>query len=321
MSDQPRTLYGGQAVIEGVMIRGRTRAAVSVRRPSGTIARHALPLSSWANSSARRIPFIRGVLVLLETLTIGMKSLTISAQEAAGEDDGKEAELSAASMGLMLVVSILLAVGIFFLIPLFASRWAESAGAGPFLANVFEGALRLFLFIAYIWLIGRMKDIQRVFGYHGAEHMAVAAHEAGQPLTVKTVRRFPKAHPRCGTSFLMTVVVVSIILFVLIPREPFWFLFGSRLVLIPVIAAISYEFIRYAGTHSNLLWVRILGAPNLMLQELTTREPDDQMIEVAIDAMNYAIALDTGKVLPGDVSPGGAANPMRPAEADLTEER
>jgi uncharacterized protein YqhQ len=320
MSDQPRTLYGGQAVIEGVMIRGRTRAAVSVRRPTGAIARHALPLSSWANGSARRMPLIRGVLVLLETLMIGMKSLTISAQEAAEEEDGKDAEISAVGMGLMLVVSMLLAVGIFFLIPLFASRWTESAGAGPFLANVIEGALRLFLFIAYIWLIGRMKDIQRVFGYHGAEHMAVAAHEAGEPLTVKTVRRFPKEHPRCGTSFLMTVVVVSIILFVLIPREPFWFLLGSRIVLIPVIASISYEFIRYAGTHGHLLWVRILGAPNLMLQELTTRVPDDQMIEVAIDAMNYAIALDAGKALPGEAMHGVDGN-AHTAESDLPIER
>ena len=305
-------LYGGQAVIEGVMIRGRTQAAISVRRPGGDIVRRNIPLEGWANRSARRIPALRGVLVLLETLLIGMKSLTISANEAAQEEDGPPEDISGLTMGLMLLISLGLGISIFFLAPLFASRGIESLGASELVANILEGAFRLGLFIGYVWLIGRLKDVQRVYGYHGAEHMAVSAHEAGVPLTVKSVRRFPEAHPRCGTSFLMTVVIVSILLFILIPRDPLWLLIGSRIVLLPVIASISYELIRYAGTHPSRFWVRLLGWPNLLMQSLTTRRPDDSMIEVAIDAMEYALALDSGEiVLQGEgvvaTDPGAAA--------------
>ena len=178
------------------------------------------------------------------------------------------------------------------MIPLFASRGVESLIESAVVANIVEGLIRLVLFLGYIWLIGWMSDIKRVFGYHGAEHMVVAAHEAGAPLDVASVRRFSTAHPRCGTAFLLTVVLVSILLFMAIPREPFWLLFTSRLILIPPIAAISYELIRFAGTHSEMAVVRFLSSPNLLLQKMTTRQPDDGMIEVAIDAMNYAQALD-----------------------------
>lgn len=289
-----KVLYGGQAVVEGVMIRGRDHAALSIRRDDHTIARHEIDLRGWSGLRARRIPMLRGVIVLAETLTVGMKALTISASEAAPPDEktGEREDYGKGSIAVMLLISLIAGIGIFFLLPLGLSQLAVTAGGNDLTANIVEGAVRLLIFIAYIWLIGRMDDIRRVFGYHGAEHMAVAAHESGQPLTIESVRRFPEAHPRCGTSFLMTVVVVSILLFIFIPRDPWWLLLGSRIVLIPVIGAISYELIRYAGTHSTQIWVRMIGAPNLWLQNLTTRPPDDSMIEVAIDAMNYALELD-----------------------------
>lgn len=294
-SETPRrVLYGGQAVVEGVMIRGRDHAALSIRRDDGTIVRHSIDLSWWSNLRIRKIPVLRGVAVLAETLVVGMQALSISATEASPPDEktGEREELGKGGMAVMLFLSLVVGIGIFFLLPLFVSRLAENAGANAFTANVVEGLVRLLIFVGYIWLIGRMNDIRRVFGYHGAEHMSVAAHEAEEPLTIDSVRRFPEAHPRCGTSFLLTVVVVSILLFIFIPREPVWLLIGSRIVLIPVITAISYELIRYAGMHSTQFWVRMLGAPNLWLQELTTRPPEDAMIEVAIDAMNYALELD-----------------------------
>ncbi len=294
-----RTLYGGQAVIEGVMIRGRSQAAVTVRKASGDIVRHAIPLEGWSNNKARQLPLTRGVLVLLETLIMGMKALTISANEAVEDPDnpdgpGEEGSQAISTGGMIVMLLIALAIGIlvFFMIPLFASSGVEALIDSAVVANIVEGLIRLVLFLGYIWLIGWMSDIKRVFGYHGAEHMVVAAHEAGAPLEVASVRRFSTAHPRCGTAFLLTVVLVSILLFMAIPREPFWLLVTSRLVLIVPIAAISYELIRFAGTHSDMAVVRWLSSPNLLLQRMTTRQPDDSMIEVAIEAMNYAQELD-----------------------------
>jgi len=310
-------LYGGQAVIEGVMIRGQRRAALAVRRPDGLIIRRSIPLENWANSSLRNIAMIRGVLVLLETLLVGMKSLTISANEAAIDDSAAEddAQLSNVAMATLLGVSLVLGIVIFFLIPVFVSRLVENAGANNFYANLVEGGIRLGLFIAYVWIIGKMNDIKRVFGYHGAEHMVVHAHEAHEPLTVESVRRFPPAHPRCGTSFLMTVVLVSIIMFMFFPRDPFWFLVVSRIILVPIIAGISYEFIRYAGTHQGNIWVRLFNAPNILLQDLTTRPPDEGMIEVAITAIEYAIAIDEERATPSDEASQMSSDPFEPINA------
>lgn len=294
-------LYGGQAIIEGVMIRGQSRAALAVRRPDGLIIRRSIPLESWANSSLRNIALLRGVLVLLETLLVGMKSLTISANEAAADENPEDdAQLSNVAMATLLGVSFVLGIVIFFLIPVFISRLVDHSGANNFVANLVEGGIRLALFIGYVWIIGKMNDIKRVFGYHGAEHMVVHAREAGEPLTVESVRRFPPAHPRCGTSFLMTVVLVSIVMFMFFPREPFWFLVVSRIILVPIIAGISYEFIRFAGTHQGNILVRLFNSPNLLLQDLTTRQPDDGMMEVAITAIEYAIAIDEERAAPSD---------------------
>jgi uncharacterized protein YqhQ len=312
-------LYGGQAVIEGVMIRGQSRAALAVRRPDGVIVRRSIPLENWANSSLRSVFLLRGVLVLLETLLVGMKSLTISANEAAADENPEDdQQLSSLAMATLLTVSLILGIGIFFLIPVFVSRLVENAGANDFYANLVEGGIRLALFIGYVWLIGKMNDIKRVFGYHGAEHMVVHAHEAGEPLTVESVKRFPPAHPRCGTSFLMTVVLVSIIMFMFFPRDPFWFLIVSRIILVPIIAGISYEFIRYAGTHQNNIWIRMFNAPNILLQDLTTRQPDQGMMEVAITAIDYAMAMDEERATPSDDASELSTDPYVPLNGSVT---
>ena len=291
--DTPHRMYGGQAIIEGVMIRGVKGCAVAVRRADGSIHRETIPLLGWANGNLRRIPFIRGILVLAETLVIGMRAYTIGANQQikdAGEDE--DAEIGAFGMGLMTAIAFAFGIAIFFLLPLFISRPFEEQS--DFLANVMEGVARLVIFLVYIWAIGLMKDIKRMYGYHGAEHMTIHAYERGLPLTHSAIRKFSPAHPRCGTSFLLTVVIVSIILFMFVPREPLWMLVGSRIVLIPVIAAASYEFIRFTGTHSGNLIADLIGQPNLWLQKLTTAQPDDEMIEVAVAAMHSAIEIDEG---------------------------
>ena len=287
----PRALYGGQAIIEGVMIRGARACSVAVRRADGSIHHESIPLLTWANGRLRRVPFVRGILVLVETLVIGMRAYTIGANQQikdAGEDES--AEIGTLGMGLMTAFAFIFGIALFFLLPLFISRPVEAQS--DFLANVVEGTARLVIFLVYIWAIGFMKDIKRMYGYHGAEHMTIHAHENGLPLITSEIRKFSPAHPRCGTSFLLTVVVASIILFMFIPRDPLWMLIGSRIVLIPVIAALSYEFIRFTGLHSGNVMADMVGKPNLWLQKLTTAQPDDEMIEVAVSAMQTAIEID-----------------------------
>jgi uncharacterized protein YqhQ len=242
--------------------------------------------------------------VLAETLTLGMKALAVSANAALPQeegDDGEPAEeqsLGGLALGGMIALSLTLAIVIFFIIPLFLSRGLESFGWNYWAANAGEGGIRILLFLAYIWLIGRMSDIQRLYGYHGAEHMAVHAHENGDPLTPEGLRLHPTAHSRCGTAFLLTVVLVSIVAFMFFPRDPLWIHFASRIVLIPVVAAVSYEIIRFNGRHADWWWVKVVAWPSLLLQNLTTKQPDDGQCEVAIASMQAAIALDNGEAIP-----------------------
>jgi uncharacterized protein YqhQ len=210
--------------------------------------------------------------------------------EAEGEEIGKGA------MAAMLTFSLALAIAIFFVVPLLASIGLEGALGSDLASNIAEGLIRLALFLVYIVLIGRMEQIRRVFMYHGAEHMTVHAQEHREPLEVERVRRYPTAHPRCGTAFLLTVMVVAIVVFSLVGREPLWWLISSRIVLIPVVAAVSYEAIRFTGFHSGNRFVRLAAMPSLALQALTTREPDDDQIEVAIAAMNHTLAADEGRL-------------------------
>ena len=280
--------YGGQAVLEGVMIRGQRAASIAVRTPDGDISLHNLALSPWYGGRARRIPLVRGVLVMAETLTLGMRALTHSANVAVGEEE----ELGGGSIAGMIALALALAIGVFFLVPVFASRGLEGMIGSDLVSNIVEGLIRLALFLAYIALIGRMEDIRRVFMYHGAEHMAVHAHENGEELSVESVRRYPTAHPRCGTAFLLVVMFVAIVLFAFTGRDPLWWLFTSRVILIPVIASVSYEVIRLSGFHQDNAMVKLIALPGLTLQRLTTREPEDSQIEVAIAAMEEAISVD-----------------------------
>ena len=293
MASDSKTTYGGQAVLEGVMIRGQRYACVAVRRPDGTIALKSDPLGQIFTGRLRRLPIMRGTIVLAETLVLGMRALTWSANvglEEEGEEIGKGA------VAATLTFSLLFAVFLFFLLPLFASRGVEDMVGSDLASNVIEGVIRLAIFMAYIYLIGKMGQIRRVFMYHGAEHMTVHAQEHRDPLDVESVRKYPTAHPRCGTAFLLVVMVVAIVVFAFTGREPLWWLVLSRIVLLPVIASLSYEVIRFSGFHSGNPLVRLLTGPSLALQTLTTRQPDDGQIEVAIAAMEHALAADAGRL-------------------------
>ena len=289
MSSPNRATYGGQAVLEGVMIRGQRFACVAVRRPNGLIALKSDPLGVFFTGRLRRLPVVRGVTVLAETLVLGMRALTWSANVGI-EEEGSE--MGAGGVALTMALALLFAIGLFFMVPLFASRPFEGIAGSDVLSNVVEGIIRLGVFLAYIFLIGRMEQIRRVFMYHGAEHMTVHAQENGVPLEVGSIRRYPTAHPRCGTAFLLVVMIVAIAVFALIPREPLWWLVLSRIVLIPVIAALSYEVVRFSGFHADNPFVRVIMTPTLVLQALTTRQPDDDQIEVAVAAMNHALEAD-----------------------------
>ena len=290
---EKKHLYGGQAVIEGVMIRGRRFSSVAVRRPNGEIALHCEPLSSFYTGRLRRLPLIRGVVVLAETLILGMRALSYSANVAL-DQDGKE--LSKRSLALMMVVSLTLGIGLFFLLPLFATRSLDPYIASSIASNFIEGAMRLTIFVAYLFLIGMLPDIRRVFAYHGAEHMTIHAREEGDPLEVQFIRRYSTAHPRCGTAFLLVVMVVAILVFAFLGRPSLEWRILSRILLIPFIAAISYEIIRFSGAHAQNFLVKWTTAPSLALQALTTRQPDDSQIEIAIAAVKGAVAADEGKV-------------------------
>ena len=310
MSQQP-FFYGGQAVIEGVMIRGRRFYSLAVRRTDGQIQTLFEPLSQIYTGKLRRVPLIRGILVLIETLSLGIKALNQSASIAVEDQTQGQEEVSKWMMAIVIAFSLALGIGVFFLTPLFATRPLEGVLSSDPLVNLIEGVIRLAMLVGYIGLIGLMPDIRRVFAYHGAEHMAVHTHEAGLPLDVEHVRRFPTAHPRCGTAFLLTVAVVAILVFAFLGREPLWWLIASRVLFIPVIAALSYEVIRFSGAHRNNPITQLVCHTRLTLQKLTTRQPDDSQIEVAIMAMGTALAADEGRPIPvaDAYAPGGEEAP------------
>ena len=303
MAEQPRTTYGGQAVIEGVMIRGREYYSLAVRCPDGNIFHYNERLNTAFTGPVRRIPFLRGVLVLLETLILGIKALNRSASLASADEQGNREEIPNWMLAGTLAISLILGVSIFFILPLLAVRLADPYIESDLVSNLIEGGIRLIILVAYVGGIGLMKDIKRVFAYHGAEHMAVHAHEAGLPLTVENVRKFDTPHPRCGTAFLLTVVLVSVVVFAFLGRPDFEWRILSRVLLIPVVASISYEFIRFYGAHPTWPIARAMSLPGLWMQRLTTRQPEDDQIEVAITAMGAAVAADAGE---GYVSPFAA---------------
>jgi len=277
---KPRINIGGQAVIEGVMMRGPELIATAVREPSGNIVIQKEVIKSITQKYPfLKKPLLRGFIALLESLVYGLKSLSFSAQAA-----GEEGEtLTTREIIMTMLVSFGLAIVLFVIIPTYAAKYLHSTATEPWLLNIFEGILRLAIFIGYIVAISRMKDIQRVFQYHGAEHKTINAYEAGVPLEVAKVQAFSTIHPRCGTNFLLIVMVVSIFMFAFLGWPDLWLRIVSRIVLLPLIAGIAYEIIRYAG-RSEKKWVAAAIAPGLWLQKLTTRQPSDDQVEVAIRA-------------------------------------
>ena len=283
--------YGGQAVIEGVMIRGKEGVAISVRQPNGELNVERQPLASIYKGRLREMPLVRGIIVLVETLVLGTQSLLHSAQVAAAEEVGEK--IPTALLWGTVAVSLGLGVVLFFMVPLFATRYLiDPYIDSDLLSNIFEGLIRIGIFIAYLKLISLIPDIKRVFAYHGAEHKVVNAYEAGVPLDVESVKRYSTAHARCGTAFLFIVLIVAIFVFALVGQPALWIRILSRIALIPVIAVISYEIMKFGAGHIQNPAVRILLAPGLMLQSITTREPDDSQIEAAISALNEVIKID-----------------------------
>ncbi len=283
--------YGGQAVIEGVMMRGKKSLAISVRQPNGELNTVRQPLASIYKGRLRETPLIRGIIALVETLVLGTRSLLHSAQVAAAEEGGEK--IPTALLWGTVAVSLALGVALFFMVPLFATRYLIDPYIGSaLLSNVLEGLIRIGIFIAYLKLISLIPDIKRVFAYHGAEHKVVNAYEAGVPLEVEAVKNYSTAHARCGTAFLFIVLIVAIFVFALVGQPTLWIRILSRIVLIPVIAVISYEIMKFGAGHTNNKIVRVLLAPGLMLQAITTREPDDSQLETAISALNEVIEID-----------------------------
>lgn len=281
--------HGGQAVIEGVMMRGKDNVAISVRRPDGKLDVRRERLPSIYKGRLRETPVIRGVIVLIETIVVGIRALLHSAQVASAE----ERQIPTAVLWGTVVASIAFAVALFFITPLFTTRYLIDPYIGSaVISNLAEGFLRIVIFVAYLKLIGLMPDIKKVFAYHGAEHKVVNAYEAGTPLEVEAVKSYSTTHARCGTSFIFIVLILAILVFALLGRPSLWLSILSRVVLIPVIAALSYEIMKFGASHIKNTAIRILLAPGLALQAMTTREPNDGQLEAAISALNEVIEAE-----------------------------
>jgi len=275
--------------MSGVMIRGRTGTTIAIRKPDGSVQVTTQPLAQLYTGKWREVPFIRGFIVLIETLVLGTSALMYSAQVATEEEEEK---ITPAMVWGSVLLGVALAVGLFFILPLLAARLFDPFISSAFLSNIIEGVLRIVFFIIYLLLVGRMKEIREVFAYHGAEHMSVNAFEAGVPLEMESVRRYSTAHTRCGTSFLLTVLVLSILVFALLGRPGIWLAIASRVLLVPVIAALSYEFIRFEADFSHNRLVHWLMLPGLWLQAMTTRQPDEHQLEVGITALKKTLERD-----------------------------
>lgn len=304
MSRPPGATVGGQAVIEGVMMRAPSGWAVAARRPDGVIeaVSHELPRLS-ARSAWAKVPFVRGVLVLIESLSLGMRALTWSARKAGVEEDGEEIR-SRDIVGAM-VIALVFFVAVFMVLPLLAARGAEGLlnTDSTVVFNVIDGLVRIGLFIGYIWAIGRSAEIGRVFEYHGAEHKTIHAYEAGKALQIDQIQPYSPRHPRCGTNFLLIVILIALIVFTAIGKPAWYWLIASRVFLIPVIAGIAYELLKAAAETS---WLKVMSTPGIWLQRLTTREPSDDQVEVAIASLLAALTdeertavIDRGPVAPG----------------------
>jgi uncharacterized protein YqhQ len=299
---------GGQAVLEGVMMRGVSTWAVAVRKPTpeqlhdgdghldpteaalGEIQVVSEPLVSWIKRHRLlRLPLVRGVVALAESLKIGFKALGISANAQVEEEDQ---EIGGGTWLGTVVFSVVLAVGLFFILPVALANLMKGFLPGSIVFVLVEKVIRISIFLAYLWLISRMRDLQRVFQYHGAEHKTISCYEAGLPLTPENAKRFSRLHPRCGTSFLLIVMVVAVVVFAPIGTPAWYWLFASRIVGIPLVAGLAFELIKLFGKKRDKRWAQILMWPGMQLQKLTTREPDLSQLAVAIAALEAVLAVE-----------------------------
>jgi uncharacterized protein YqhQ len=297
--------YGGQAVMEGVMMRGHTAMAVAVRAPSGQIVVHSEPLNKAIYQSwIAKVPFLRGITLLWDTMVLGMRTLMFSADIAVQDQgvslspsgEGGESILTSPLAWGSIALSLSIAVGLFFLLPAMLTKFVDRYLFSSLVSNLVEGMIRLLFVVGYVWAVGFLPDIRRVFAYHGAEHKTVHAYEHERPLTVDAIRRYSTAHERCGTSFILIVVIISVLVFSLLGRPPLLLRLASRVLMLPVIVGIAYEWLKLGARHSEKWWMKALLAPGLAMQRLTTREPDDQMLEVAIAALERVLQEDSRPV-------------------------
>jgi uncharacterized protein YqhQ len=305
--------YGGQALIEGVLMRGRDAIAVAFRHPDGRIVWASEPLNSGPHGwRLARAPLVRGLIVLYETLVVGTKWLVRSANLQAS-DQG--VELGRGSVALLLGVTVVVGIGVFFLLPLFIASVTTANIQEAWVQHLVEGLIRVGIFLGYLAFISRTAEIRRVFQYHGAEHMTIHALEAGDPLTTANVRRYPTAHPRCGTEFLVVVIALSIIAFSLVGRQDIGVMVTSRILLIPVIAAIGYELLRLGARYRSNPIVKAIMWPGILVQMITTKEPSDDQIEVAIVSMEQALTADGESIPPQSELPERDRLDLEPATA------
>jgi uncharacterized protein YqhQ len=290
-----KPVIGGQAVIEGVMMQNGDRIAVAVRRQSdGEILVRSLP-ARFRFKKLGQIPFLRGLFRLYDMMSLGLRALNVSTELAFPEDE----QMGKGGTFITFAIAIIIAVGAFMILPLYLTGFIPGLASGNSVVfNLIEGTIRMSFFFIYLFAISRMKDIHRVFQYHGAEHKVVYAYEADEEITVENAQRHTTLHPRCGTAFLMTVFVIAILIFSLAGQPTLWVKILSRLVLLPVVAGVSYEVLRFSGRNYNLWWVKALAQPGLWLQKLTTAAPDDAMVEVAIASMKRVL----GPEKPGESS-------------------
>jgi uncharacterized protein YqhQ len=282
--------YGGQAVVEGVMMRGRDVWAVAIRKPTGDIHVESHDIDSVAKRHpVLRRPFLRGVIALGQALAIGFRALSISARESAPEDE----QLTSRQMALSFTLAAVIFIGLFIVLPAVTFGWVGRRIGSSILANVLEGLFRVALFLGYLLLIGRAKDIRRVFAYHGAEHKTIAAFEHDEPLMPERVDRYSTLHVRCGTNFLLIVMVTTIFVFALFGDPGLWWRIGSRLLAIPVIAGLAFELLRLGARHPDSRFMRVVMTPGLWLQKITTKPPDGDQIQVAIASFKEVLRRET----------------------------
>jgi uncharacterized protein YqhQ len=286
---------GGQAVLEGVMMRGLSTWAVAVRRPDGEIEVSSEPLVPWARRHPLwRVPIVRGVVALAESLKIGFRALAISANAQLDEgEEGEPEEIGGLMWGLTIALSLVLAIGLFFVLPVGVTSLIKDRLGSPFLFWLIEGVLRTAIFVGYIAAISRLEDLRRVFEYHGAEHKTISCYEAEDELVPARAKLYSRLHPRCGTSFLLIVMVLAIFIYAPIGLPAWYWLLASRVLGIPLIAGVSYEVIKWAGRNRRKRWVRVVMWPGLMLQNLTTREPDEEQLAVAIASLGAVLERES----------------------------